>query len=315
MKKKEDRKKKDRRKTVVIVKDIESKKRGLVGLSVVLAIITLSLVIVGLILANVVMDERYPREILVETDFSAFTKTMPSDNYLPLREIAERIADNGNGPLLFPKKNKTTYDYEGTVLTSLTTNTGSGCFYMAQGTGNIQEDIISHINDYYIFMGKVSPSYDEKVFETGNMNNFSASYSSGYLNTGNLFKEKGFYVSAFECVATESGKFLFVAYVTEDSKELKEQLETLCKITTYALEGEQAVSGNGNDIQSGSSVDADGVDGEEEDVMSVDEINAYMKDKYGLEDGPGVPVSANSYSGVSANSVGDEISLQIVDED
>lgn len=237
-------------------------------------------------LYSLYMDSYYPSGVTGEETFSVFLKTMPTENYKPLAEVAEALADNGNGYLLYPSDRRTTtYTYEDSTLAKLTTSTGEGIFVVAPGTGNIQEDIINHVHDYYNFMGNTKPSYEEKVYEDGNIDNFYASYSSGYLSTGNFFKENGFHITAFEYKAT-AGKYLFLVYATEHIKELRNHVPMIRQFAIYALEGEVT------EENMETAEDMELTEEQKTSTEQIAEINKYIEERYGVT----APVQSDSVS-------------------
>lgn len=221
-------------------------KATIIMLSFFLVLIMGGFFVVGAIMLNIHSDSLYPTNVLVQSDISAFARTMEYLTYKPLNEIAISIANDGAGPMLSPIGGSKEFDYEGDVLVKLTTSTGSGRIIVRQGTGNIQNDIVSSTPYYYDFMGKLNPVYKEKVIESGQLNNYQAEYSAGYIDTGNFIKENGYYVIALECSASENGRYLFIVYATESQKELRNMVGLLKDFASLALEGD-ASEGNIDD--------------------------------------------------------------------
>lgn len=309
---------------VVESRRIECRKRGIIALGSVLLIILLGFFLVGKSLYSVYVDSFYPDGILNDDTFSAFSKTMSADTYKPLKDVAEALADGGNGYLLYPVDGRTKFNYEGSVMATLATENESGLLIVAQGSGNIQEDIVAHARDYYTFMGRIEPSYDEKVFESGSIDNFYTNYSSGYLNTGNFFKENGFYLSAFECRATDEGDYLFIVFVTENIMELKGQIGMMKLFATYMLEGTEVAEDAVEEVTE----EETGEQSLENSSEQIEAINRYISEKYDVEAIPGtvsgndeeVAVSDNGLVGVSDNRIEDgmgveEITVEVMNEE
>lgn len=244
------------------------------GMMFALFVIAVMFIIVAYALFSSYRDSYYPKNIVVEDELSAFVRTMPSTQYMELKLVAEELADNGNGDMLYPLVG-TRYDYEASLLTKLRTEQEYGTLYIAQGTGNIRNDIIAHTEDYYSFLGKVTPAYEEKVSEEGVVDNYYAQYSSGYLSTGNFFKTEGFHVVALEYRATDS-MYLFIAYVTEQKEELQDAVPIIKHFANTALKGSQEVA----NVSDETGVDGLELDLEQDSEQQIQDINAYIQEKY-----------------------------------
>lgn len=257
--------------------------KTIVFFAVVLIVIISAIGFIVNCLYGVYKDSYYPSNVLDGSSISAFSKIMDSGEYKELKEIAEEMADGGNGYLIYPTGRNVSFDYQGDILSRLTASTGTGYIVVAKGTGNIQEDILAHVNSYYTFVGKVDPVYSEKVSESGSAGNYYADYSAGYLDCGNFFKREGLYLIALEyrATATES---LFVTYVTGNYKELSENFKVIKQFAELALEGKAVPEEEQSTEQ------------EVEDISSddIDEISEYISEKYGVSNEPVGTVSGNS---------------------
>lgn len=247
-------------------------KAAIITLAVLLVIVFAGLITVAAIMLNMHSDSLYPSGVLVsDGEISAFSRQMEADRYKPLNEIAVSIANDGNGPLLTPVGRSREFDYAGDVLAKLKVSTGSGRIIVRQGSSNIQDDIISSTSYYYDFLGSLKPKYKEKVSEGGQLSNYQASYSSGYVTTGNFIKKNGFYVAAFETSASPNGRYLFIVYATESQKELQNMIGLLKDFTTLALEGDASLE----DPTDEEKTDTEATENSAE--MSEDEWNAYFE--------------------------------------
>lgn len=268
-------------------------KASIVLLSVFLALVLGGIFAISSIMLNIHSDSLYPENVLVKSDISAFSRTMDTNYYMPLKDIAISIAQEGAGPMLLSINRSKDFDYEGDVLTSLSTSTGSGRIIVRQGSGNIQSDITESTPYYYEFMGKIKPVYKEKKIESGQLNNFYTEYSAGYVETGNLIKQNGYYVAALECSVSENGRYLFVVYATESLKELRNQIGLMKDFAILALKGDTGEHISQNDA---SEEPAEAV--EKEDDIDMTEYFEQHK----VEEAQRVPVSALTQ--VSGNDTG-----------
>lgn len=253
-----------------------------------LAVLSLGgILIVGTLLAKEREDSRYPSGVLIQGDLSAFSRSMESIHYKPLREIAVAVAKDGAGPLLTPVDSKE-FDYEGQILSKLSVNGCVGHLIVRQGSGDIQKDIADSTPYYYDFLGRLRPSYGESVSEKGQLDRFDTVYSAGFVSPGNFIRKGGFYVMALECTVSSNGRYLFVAYASEDQDELAQNIGMMKEFTALALQGEEADQSDGTLYESGeagTSGDAVDMDGDEE--LSLEQ---YLKD-HGVDEDEQVPVS------------------------
>lgn len=271
---------------------------------------------IGMYLYDMYRDTFFPAGVVEENTMEVFGRQMDADGYKKLFDIATELADNGNGVLLTPTGHRKEFDYDGDILIKLTTSTGGGFITVAQGSGNIVEDITKHAKEYANFIGTVTPSYMEKVSEIGVLNGYHTAYSSGYLKCGNALSKEGFYLTALEYAASDT-KRLFLVYTTKNMRELGVNLKVLEDFAALALEGDREVPGDAenasNDAGEKSVLDKDDSEFTSEDI---DDINSYISDKYGVTEQDGGSLETTEMSAaVSENSVmipsGDEIAVEI----
>lgn len=193
---------------------------------------------VSSLLVDAYRDTLYPANVLVSGELDAFARTMPTLYYKPLKDIAIALSDEGNGVLLNPIGRSTVFDYNADVLAKLTVSNGSGRLIVRQGSGDIESDVLSSTPYYYDFMGKIDPSYQQKVYEKGILDNYASEYSAGYIKTNNFIKKSGYYVAAVECRVGESGRYLFIVYATESLRELEKEVGLIKDFATLAMEGD-----------------------------------------------------------------------------
>lgn len=221
----------------------------------------------------------YPEQVVEEMGISALARTMRAGRYMELYDIAMAMADDGNGILLTPVNRRREFDYEGDILIRMSTSTGSGRIVVAQGTGNITDDIKAHAKEYASFIGKVEPVYTEKVSESGLLSGYQAAYSCGYITCGNVLSEQSFYLVALEFATNEIDR-LFVVYTTQDYKELGTNLKVIEDFALLALSGSDIneVPVTDTTVQSNA-----GGDSEQVEAMSVEEINDYISHTYPVQ--------------------------------
>jgi len=286
---------------VKVTKKVKKKKKHLkariISSMVVLFILSVGLLGIGTYLYGEYKNSFYPANVVEPMEMSALARKMTQGRYMELYDIAMTMAEGGSGVLLTPIGRKS-FDYDGDMMVRMSTNSGSGRIIVAQGSGNIVDDIKTHAKEYASFIGKVEPVYTEKVSESGLLSGYQTAYSSGYITCGNILSEQSFYLVALE-FATNDVDRLFVVYATSDFRELGTNLKVLEDFSLLALTG----SGEDKEIDiAESEVD------ETEEVMSVEEINEYISHTY--------PVQAmDEKKQVSANSGGatEELSLEYAD--
>ena len=281
---------------VVKKKRIKNKKKRLKA-KIIMSVLSLVIILVlslgiGTYLYGEYKNSFYPEQVVEEMSVSALARTMRAGRYMELYDIAMTMAEEGSGVLLTPINHRREFDYEGDVLVRMSTSTGSGRIVVAQGTGNIVNDIKEHAKEYASFIGKIEPVYTEKVSESGLLSGYQTAYSCGYITCGNVLSEKSFYIVALE-FATNDIDRLFVVYATSDYRELGTNLKVLEDFALLALTGnadKQPAEESGAEKETA-------VDDTVEEVMSVEEINEYISHTYPVQDMEGVnQVSENTVS-------------------
>lgn len=174
----------------------------------------------------------YPENVLDSSEFMG--EEMTDEYFMELIDIAEEL--EGKGITLYPTSNNQVFNYSSEVWATLRCNKGSGVIVIAEGSGNIQEDISKYITYYYHFIGNVEPVYTEFRYEAGYDNGYGAEYSSGRLSTGNFFKRKDLHIVALEYTLRSDKKGLFV-YATDSYTELDDCLKVLQLIQEAAVKG------------------------------------------------------------------------------
>lgn len=226
-------------------------------------------------------ESYYPKEVVDDTQIEVMARKAVSGTYTELYDIAMALADNGNGVMITPIGTRNYFDYNGETLAKLSTSSGEGRITIAKGTGNVVEDMKTHSKDYFNFIGSVTPSYDEKVSESGIINGYQAAYTCGRLSCGNFLDNEKFYIVALEYATTDSDRLLLV-YSTTKFKELGRNLKVLEDIADLALQGAMK---NTESPDTEESKDKPVSEKTEDEITSEDigAINDYLEEKYGTE--------------------------------
>lgn len=272
------------------MKGKKNKKKHLKA-KIIMSMIMLVLILVagtgiGIYLYGEYKNSFYPENVVEPMNMSALARKMSSEKYLELYDIAMVMAQDGNGVLLTPVGRKRAFDYEADIMVRMSTSTGNGRIVVARGSGNIVDDIKKHAKEYAGFIGKVEPSYAEKVSESGMLSGYQAAYSCGIVTCGNILSEQSFYLVALEVAANDTER-LFVVYTTEDYHELGTNLKVIEEFSLLALEGsgesleEEQIEDSLKDEES---PDLKDNASSEEEVMSIEEINDYISHTYPVQD-------------------------------
>lgn len=226
-------------------------------------------------------ESYYPKEVVDDTQIEVMARKAVSGTYTELYDIAMALADNGNGVMITPIGTRNYFDYNGETLAKLSTSSGEGRITIAKGTGNVVEDMKTHSKDYFNFIGSVTPSYEEKVSESGIINGYQAAYTCGRLSCGNFLDNEKFYIVALEYATTDSDRLLLV-YSTTKFKELGRNLKVLEDIADLALQGAMK---NVESQDTEESKDKPVSEKTEDEITSEDigAINDYLEEKYGTE--------------------------------
>lgn len=263
---------------VKVAKKVKKAKKKHLKAKIVTSIITLFVIMVALLgigtyLYGEYKNTFYPENVVESMEMSALARQMTQGRYMRLYDIAMTMAENGNGVLLTPI-GKREFDYDSDMMVRMSTSSGSGRIIVAQGSGNIVDDIKTHAKEYASFIGKVEPFYTEKVSESGLLSGYQAAYSCGYITCGNVLSEQSFYLVALE-FATNDIDRLFVVYATQDYRELGSNLKVIEDFALLAL--------TGSEVPNEETDDSVNTDEDVEEVMSVEEINEYISHTYPVQ--------------------------------
>lgn len=276
------------------------KAKVVVRFIIALLFLLIGMSIVGYSLFNEYVYTHLPTDVVERNTISVFTKTMISEEYMELADVVITLADEGNGPMLSPfASNQISFDYEGEYLARLSTTSGSGLLVVGKGSGDVRADI-EHYGKYYDqFVGNLTTKYKENIFEEGTINGFKANYSAGKIVCSTPFMKDNYYVIAIEYEVSSSNN-LFVVYATKDFKELKKNISLIKNFSTLTLKGKAT----DEDILENSIK-------EKSSEESIEEINAYISEKYDVEkENVGVVPSS-----VSSNAVDDVEDIEVTIEE
>lgn len=219
-------------------KDAQSKKHKrtfTVILMIMVSVVLIMAVIYGFwFLYKAYKASFYPEDVLQhETLISPHL--MEADAFANLGDIAETVSKSGYA--IYPTEDEQQFNYDLDLYAKIGTSISSdGYLYIARGSGDIQADICSYINDYYPFTGSVTPVYKDVRYEEGYENGYQAVYSAGTLNASNFFKKNDFHVTAIEYLVKSDLYTVFI-YVSTDITDMQGSVALIKNVAQAAFVG------------------------------------------------------------------------------
>lgn len=202
----------------------------------------------------------YATRVIVDGELTAPTY-YEYNHFNPLYDVAQDVSNVGLE--IYPmSQGEQDYHYDKDVYIQTYTSLGDDSLLtIARGKNDVRAGIISYFGNYYSFVGSVSPEYVEMVNEKGSIYGYNAEYSSGYINTGNVFKRNPLYIAAIEYKTTKNVSTLYV-FSCQDPISLKNATD-LIKVVAKSMTDykEEEVKDEEN-----TSVSADDVTPEEDNI-------------------------------------------------
>lgn len=212
------KKRKSKNKIVVRKAEPETKKASLkrtIGL-LVLALCGIALLI-ACIVSMMVQDYRlsqYPKDFFGAQD-DVLSLYSQQDTYT-LRTLPETAILLGEQRVsIYPYETAQQYDFSNDMYAKVITDL-SGKLYIAKGSGDIKADIESYTESYFDFIGKLEPVYTAKYSGSGRTSAGAyASWTSGNLDSGNVFFREDIYVAAVS-IHLQEEEYVTIIYASSD---------------------------------------------------------------------------------------------------